>query len=81
MPSLKFEPGQLVQCHYDLHDFFYYVFGEDYGPPPTYYGIVVSVEREEHFYGAALYEIYCTDGQFRYFLEEEITCIPWLTFP
>jgi len=80
MPSSKFEKGQLVRCHYDLHDFFYYVFGEEVGSAPLYYGIVIRVETEDHFFDSALYEIYCTDGKYRYFLEEEIEAIAWLTF-
>ena len=80
MPAPKFEKGQLVRCYYDLHDFFYHVFGDEVGAPTLYHGIVIEVETEEHFFGATLYEIYCTDGKYRYFLEEEIEAVTWLTF-
>ena len=76
----RYEVGQLVKCGYDTYEFFKYVFPDDPPIPPVYHGIIMKVEYEEQFFGASIYEVYCTDGRYRYFLEEELESICWLTF-
>ena len=76
----RYEIGQLVKCGYDTYEFFKYVFPDDPPAPAVYYGIIVKVEYEEEFFGASIYQVYCTDGRNRYFLEEELESICWLTF-
>ena len=44
-----------------------------------FYGIIVDLEEEAYFFGEVIYEIYCVDGVFRYFMEDEIELMSWLT--
>ena len=76
----KYEIGQLVKCGYDTYEFFRYVFPDEDAAPVFYHGIIVRVELEDHFFGAVIYQVYCTDGRYRYFLEDELEEICWLTF-
>jgi hypothetical protein len=80
MHRVTFEVGDLVACRYDLHHFFYCVFGpDDHAPIPVFYGIVVAREEGTPYFDEYIYEIYCTDGTYRYFLEDEVYTISWLT--
>jgi hypothetical protein len=76
----QYEIGQLVKCGYDTYEFFKYIFPDDPPVPATYYGIVITAEHESYFFGGIIYEVYCIDGNYRYFLEEELESICWLTF-
>ena len=82
MQRVVFEVGDLVACQYDLHHFFYYIFGpDDDTPVPLFHGVVVAREDGTPYFDEYVYEIYCTDGKYRYFLEDEVHAIAWLTYP
>jgi len=77
-----FEVGELVACRYDVYHFLNYVFGA-YDEPniPVFHGIVISREDGIPYFDEYIYEVYCTDGRYRYFMEDEVFPISWLTFP
>lgn len=76
---MRFKVGDLVSCAYDFFDFFNYYWYEDDEERSPYRvcGIVVSIAPPEHdtWFDEAVYQIYCTDGKYRFFLEDEIKLI------
>ena len=82
MTRRLFKVGELVACRYDVYHFLNYVFGA-YGEPdvPVFHGVVISREDGEPYFAEYIYEVYCTDGRYRYFMEDEVFPISWLTFP
>ncbi len=82
MGRRSFEVGDLVACKYDLHHFLYYVFGADENNDvPIFHGVIIAKEEGTPYFEEYIYEVYCTDGQYRYFMEDEVFPISWLTFP
>ncbi len=69
---LKYKIGDFVRCFYDFRDFYSYFYDDEYHYFP-YYGIIVDLAWEDDFYDLeTVYKVFCLDGQFRYFLEDEI---------
>ena len=72
MPS-KYSVGDFVRCYYDLFDFYSYFNEEEYIYLP-FYGIITEVASDQGWYDLeTVYKVYCMDGQFRFFLEDEIS--------
>jgi hypothetical protein len=68
----KYSVGDFVRCYYDLIDFYSYFNEEDYVYLP-FYGIITEIASDQGWYDLeTVYKVYCMDGQFRFFLEDEI---------
>ena len=67
----KYKIGDLVRCFYGFFEFYSYFYeGDEYMYLP-FYGIVV--ELETNWLGMeTVYKISCLDGEYRFFLEDEI---------
>ena len=66
--------GDFVKCSYDFVDFHSYLYEdeENYLYLP-FYGIIVDLAADEGWFDMeAVYKIYCMDGHYRFFLEDEI---------
>ena len=78
-PSVPcFKVGDFVRCAYDFFDFFSYWYNEEGHPYMPLYGIVVEVadvDPELWFSTEVVYRVYCMDGTYRFFLEDEITMV------
>ena len=73
LPAPKYSIGEFVRCSYDLVDFYFYLYEEEHHPYFKYYGIVVDIAYDEMWYELEpVYKIYCMDGFYRFFLEDEI---------
>jgi hypothetical protein len=74
----KFKKGQFVRCVYHFIDFYTYLYESDDGEYPylPFYGIIVEVAAEDHWYEMeTVYKIYCLDGLYRFLLEDEIELV------
>jgi hypothetical protein len=71
-PPPAYRIGDFVRCVYDMFDFFgYWYHDEEYEFFP-FYGVVVDMVDDEHWFTEVVYQVYCLDGQYRFFLEDEI---------
>lgn len=72
-PKARFTVGDLVRCRYTLYQFYYPNYSDDYDEAP-YHGVVVDVDLAEYedWPGEVIYVVYCTDGAYRFFVEEEL---------
>jgi hypothetical protein len=69
----KYKVGALVKCSYDFYDFYSYFYDEDDYPYLPFYGIVVDLAWDQTWHNMeAVYKVYCFDGYYRFFLEDEI---------
>ena len=69
----NYKVGDFVKCRYDFYDFYSYVYGENDYHFMQYYGIIVNSAWENNWDEIeTVYKVYCMDGQFRFFLEDEI---------
>tara|TARA_R100000664_G_scaffold31257_1_gene44699 strand:- start:326 stop:586 length:261 start_codon:yes stop_codon:yes gene_type:complete len=82
MGQRKFVIGDLVRCYYEFHTYYttYASYPYQEEEPSYFVGLIVSTDdtlNESYwggyppFYGP-YYEVYCTDGRYRYFIEEEL---------
>tara|TARA_B100000530_G_C15695887_1_gene384044 strand:- start:150 stop:386 length:237 start_codon:yes stop_codon:yes gene_type:complete len=72
----KYKIGDFVRCTYDLIDFYFYLYEDNDYSYFKYYGIIIDVAYEETWYDMeAVYKVYCMDGCFRFFLEDEILLV------
>ena len=70
--TTKYKVGDFVRCHYDFFEFYSYFYEEEYTYLP-YYGIVVNIATDVDWITMeVVYKVYCLDGQYRFFLEDEI---------
>ena len=70
----RYKIGDFVRCGYDVYDFYFYVY-EEY-PYFRHYGIIIDLTDDEGWYDMeAVYKVYCMDGLFRFFLEDEIKLV------
>jgi hypothetical protein len=77
-PFVRYKVGDLVSCAYDFFDFFkYYWYGEEGDAPYRILGLIVAVADVEpdSWFDEPVYQVCCTDGIHRYFLEDEIQLI------
>ena len=71
-----FKKGSFVKCSYQHFDYYSYMYGEDDWPYFKYYGIVVGYEWDESWYELEMvYKVYCMDGNYRFFLEDELSFV------
>jgi len=71
-----FKKGEFVQCSYQYYDYFSYIYGEHDYPYFKFYGIVVDFEWDRSWYNLEMvYRVYCMDGNYRYFLEDELCLV------
>jgi hypothetical protein len=73
----KYKVGDFVRCSYELHDFYYYLYGDDDDSYPyfRFYGVIVDVVLNDeywHFSTETVYHVYCLDRLYRFFLEDEV---------
>ena len=40
-----------------------------------FHGVVVDIVSDQGFYGESVYQVYCLDGQYRFFLEDEMELV------
>jgi hypothetical protein len=69
-----FKVGAFVRCAYDFYHFFSYWYDEEAGIMP-FHGVVVEIMRDEGWFGESVYQVYCLDGQYRFFLEDEMELV------
>ena len=70
----EFKVGDLVVGAYDFLDYLYYksIYPDEVPDPPTYVGVITSVNYQPYYFGEWIYAVLCTDGITRYFLIDEI---------
>jgi len=69
----KYKIGTFVRCNYDFAWFYAYVYGDDEYIHLPYYGIIVDLAWDDGWYDMeVVYKVYCMDGVYRFFLEDEI---------
>ena len=75
-PIPRYAVGDLVRCRYTFYQFYYPQYIDEFDDPP-YYGIVVDVDvaQYEDWPGESIYVVYCVDGSYRFFVEEELAKI------
>lgn len=69
-----FGVGDFVKCWYSMHQFYYAAYADEFDPQPQY-GIIVEVDYAEYdadWYFDIIYVVFCTDGTYRFFTEEEV---------
>jgi len=72
----KFGKGQLVRCVYEFVDFYTYLYESEEYPFLPFYGIIVDLVAEDHWYDMeTVYKVYCLDGLDRFFLEDELELV------
>ncbi len=65
--------GDFVVCKYHFYDFYNYIYDDDDYYFMHYYGIIVDMAWETNWDDLeTVYKVYCLDGEFRFFLEDEI---------
>lgn len=69
-----FKPGAFVRCAYDFHQFFSYWYEEKSSFIP-FHGVIVDIVMDEGWAGESVYQVYCLDGQYRFFLEDEMELV------
>jgi hypothetical protein len=68
----KYKIGDFVKCSYDFFDFYSYLYGEEHPYFPLY-GIITDLAWDETWFEMeTVYKVYCMDGHYRFFLEDEI---------
>ena len=75
--SPKYSVGDFVRCSYDFFDFYSYFYDDDQYAYLPHYGIVVDYAWDEAWASMmeAVYKVYCMDGCYRFFLEDEIILV------
>jgi len=69
-----FQVGDFVKCWYSMHQFYYAAYADDFELEPKH-GIIVEVDYAEYdsdWFFDIIYVVYCTDGMYRFFTEEEV---------
>lgn len=68
----RYKIGDFVRCNYAFYDIYYFYTESEY-PYLPYYGIIIDLVWNDAWIQAeAVYKIYCMDGEYRFFLEDEI---------
>jgi len=78
-PEPKYKIGNFVRCWYDFYNYYH-----GYYETPhvnSMHGIIVEIEYAtwpDNEYGEPeiIYVVYCTDGVYRFFIEDEVYEIP-----
>jgi len=73
LPTPQYKVGDFVRCSYSFYQYYYYYYDED--SSVSIHGIVVDIEYAQYEGGwepDIIYIVYCTDGVYRFFVEEEI---------
>ena len=73
-PAPRFKVGDFVQCWYTLYQYYYYYLEEHDENQPVH-GIIVEVDYvnfDDEWLADIIYVVFCTDGVYRFFVEEEI---------
>ena len=76
--SPKYKLGNFVRCGYDLVDFYSYIYENETGDYFyfRFYGLVVQIEEDKDWlFGETVYKVYCIDGLYRFFLEDEMELV------
>ncbi len=72
----KYAVGDFVRCSYDLYDFYSYLYeDEDSYPHFRFYGVIIEVVCDDEYWWFStetVYHVYCLDGMYRFFLEDEV---------
>jgi len=72
----KFALGSFVRCHYDYFDFYSYFYEEAVNPHFAFYGLIVEIAPNTgYFETETVYKVYCMDGCYRFFLEDELCLV------
>ena len=69
----RFKIGDLVRCWYTFYYYQYYQY-DDFDDSPVY-GIVIDIdyaEYDEEIFDDIIYVVFCMDGIYRFFVEEEV---------
>jgi hypothetical protein len=72
--ELPYKIGDFVRCAYDFSHFFSCWYDEEAAFMP-FHGVVVDVSYDEGWYMESVYQIYCLDGRYRFFLEDELELV------
>tara|TARA_R100000005_G_C4950743_1_gene171369 strand:+ start:71 stop:325 length:255 start_codon:yes stop_codon:yes gene_type:complete len=72
----RYKVGDLVKCwyHFSQYSYYYYSQPEEEIYDPVY-GIIVEIDfaqYESDWFHDILYTVYCLDGSYRFFTEEEV---------
>jgi hypothetical protein len=74
----RYQVGDLVKCWYYFYQYFYYPTyhndDDDYTP---FHGVIVDIDYAEYAHDyddniEILYIVFCTDGSYRFFTEDEV---------
>ena len=69
----RYKIGDLVRCWYTFYFYQYYKY-DDLEDEPVY-GIVIDIdyaEYDEELFDDIIYVVFCMDGIYRFFVEEEV---------
>lgn len=70
----KYNIGDFVSCSYDFYNFFSSWY-EERGLTLPHHGVVVDIIYDDVWYLEVVYHVYCLDGQYRFFLEDELDLV------
>lgn len=69
----KYKVGDFVRCFYNFFEFYSYFYDDAEYLYLPFYGIIVDLAWDVNWLDMeAVYKIYCMDGEYRFFLEDEI---------
>ena len=73
-PEPRYGVGDFVKCWYTLHQYYYYYLDEWEDNEPVY-GVITEVDYaqyDEKWFPDVIYVVFCTDGIYRFFVQEEV---------
>ena len=73
-PVPRYKVGDFVRCWYTLYQYYHYYL-EDLDDHDPVYGIIIEVDYAQYDDDWAhdiIYVVFCTDGIYRFFVEEEV---------
>ena len=70
----RYKIGDFVRYAYDFYHFFSYWYDGETSVMP-FHGVIVEISYDEGWYMESVYQIYCLDGQYRFFLEDELELV------
>ena len=75
VPEPRFVVGDLVRCWYTLYQHYYYHLNNWEDDEQPVYGVIIDIEYAQYDDGwdyDVIYVVYCLDGVYRFFVEEEL---------
>ena len=73
-PVPRYAVGDFVKCWYTWYQYYHYYLEHEDDDKPVY-GVIVDVDYaqyEEDWFHDIIYVVFCTDGIYRFFVQEEV---------